>query len=163
MDRRLAAVVMAICVALIGTIVVTISASVFSRFVVFNPLNFADPLSKYLLQWAAFLGVGLAIRAGEHVFVDMLYASLGRGPRRALLVLINVLLSGLFAAVFWHGLGNAWSARNSHDIFVFNVPMILPYLSVPVGALYALVQTNLTTWLALTGRDEATKTEVASI
>lgn len=163
LDRRLAAIVMAVCVTLLGAIVLTISASVFSRFVVFNPLNFADPMSKYLMQWAAFLGVGLAVRAGEHVFVDMLYASLGRRARRVLIVAINVLLTILFAAVLWYGLGNALSARASRDPFVFNVPMVVPYLSVPAGALYALIQSNLSTWLALTGDDDANHPEVASV
>ena len=162
-DRRLAATVMAVCVTLLGAIVATISASVFSRFVVFNPLNFADPMSKYLMQWAAFLGVGLAIRAGEHVFVNMLYVSLGRRARRVMIVVINVLLTILFAAVLWYGMGNALSARTSSDPFVFNVPMVIPYLSVPVGALYALIQTNLSTWLALTGPDDADHAEVASV
>lgn len=149
LDRRLAAVIMTTCVALLGLIVLMISASVFSRFVIFSPLNFADPLSKYLMQWMAFLGVGLAIRSGEHVLVDMLRLALTLKWCRLLLILLNLLMSLLFMVLVYNGLLNAWSARNSSDPFVFGVSMMIPYLSVPVGALYALVQTNLTTWLTL--------------
>lgn len=149
-DANLAAIVMAICVALLGTMVLVIAASVFSRFVVFTPLNFAHPMSKYLMQWAAFLGVGLAIRTREHVLVDMLYIALKPERRRLLIILVNTLLTVLFVAVLWYGIKNALSARNSRDPFVFGMSMMIPYFSVPAGALYALIQTNLTTYLVLT-------------
>lgn len=148
-DKWLAGIVGGLCVALLGAIVVTISASVFSRFVVFHPLNFADALAKYFLQWMAFLGVGLAIRSGEHVLVDMLVVKFSQRSARALLVGINVLVSVLFATVAYYGTLNALSGLNSHDPFVFGISMAIPYFSVAAGALYALIQTNLTTWIRL--------------
>lgn len=160
-DAWLAKAVMVVCVVFLGLIVVNISASVFSRFVIFTPLNFADPLSKYLMQWMAFLGVGLAVRSGEHVVVDMLVLSLPPKARKILTILLNLLLSGLFLAILCYGLVYAWSGRNASNPFVFEMPMIIPYLSVPVGALYALIQTNLTTWLALTAPEIEPKVEHA--
>ena len=47
--------VRALCVTLLALIVIAISAAVLARFVIFTPLNFADPLSKYLMQWMAYI------------------------------------------------------------------------------------------------------------
>lgn len=148
-DQVTAKVVEVICVALLGTIVLTICASVFARFVVFYPLNFADALAKYLMQWMAFLGVGLAIRSGEHVLVDALTSKLANRLRLNLFVFANILMMGLFAAMVWHGVTYAMSGWSSRDVFVFGVSMAVPYFSVPVGAAYAFVATACVTWIAI--------------
>lgn len=148
-DRTIAKVVEVTCVALMITIVLTICASVFARFVIFYPLNFADALAKYLMQWMAFLGVGLAIRSGEHVLVDALTTQLPNRLRLNLFVFANILMLGLFAAIVWYGVSYAISGWTSRDVFVFGVTMSLPYASVPVGATYAFVATALVTWIAI--------------
>ncbi|QFT01649.1 Sialic acid TRAP transporter permease protein SiaT (plasmid) [Labrenzia sp. THAF191b] len=150
LDSCLAFSVTALCVAFLAVIVITISASVFSRFVIFTPLNFADTMSKYLMQWMAFLGVGLAIREGEHVLVDIIHHVMPSRWYRWIVISMAILLSILFATVCYNGLINAWSARNSSNPFVFGISMMIPYLSVPAGALYALVQTVISAYLLLT-------------
>ncbi|WP_126979605.1 TRAP transporter small permease [Frigidibacter oleivorans] len=157
-DLHLSSAVRSICVALLGAIVLTISASVFSRFIIFNPLNFADALAKYLMQWMVFLGVGLAIRSGEHVLVDIVAVKLSRRSARVLLVLNNALVSVLLAVVAYYGTLNALSATGSRDPFVFGISMAIPYASVAVGAAYALVQSNITTWLNLHDPDFSLQT-----
>lgn len=149
LDAGLATVVMAACVVLLGAIVVTIAASVFSRFVIFTPLNFAAALAKYMMQWVAFLGVGLAIREGQHVLVDMLYVSMKERGQRVLLLVVSTLTVVLFAIVFWYGIGYAQSGRSLTDPFVFGISMMVPYMAVPAGAFYAVIQTLLTTYLLL--------------
>lgn len=146
-DRLLSSTVRFTCVLLMGGIVLTISASVFSRFVIFTPLNFADALAKYLMQWMAFLGVGLAIRSGEHVLVDILAVNFSNRMAKTLLIAINILVSILFTTIAYYGTLNALSGINSRDPFVFGVPMAIPYASVAVGAVYSLIQMNITTWL----------------
>lgn len=149
-EQVLHRIVRAICLALLAAIVLTISASVTARFLIFTPLNFADPMSKYMMQWMAFLGVGLAIRSGEHVLVDMGVRACPPRTRRAIRLIMAILTMVLFAVILRYGLVNAWSARTSTDPFVFGIPMIYPYLSVPVGAAYALIETFLLTAIALT-------------
>lgn len=148
-DKTLARIVEVICIALLAAIVTTICVSVFTRFVIFYPLNFADALAKYLMQWMAFLGVGLAIRNGEHILVDMFTSSLQTKYRLNLYVFTNILLIGLFATITYFGIIYALSGWKSQDIFVFGVSMAVPYFSVPVGASYALIATLLATWLAV--------------
>ncbi|MFV0332931.1 MAG: TRAP transporter small permease [Tropicimonas sp.] len=155
-EHRLHGMVRAMCLILLAAIVLTISASVTARFVIFTPLNFADPLSKYMMQWMAFLGVGLAIRTGAHVLVDMGVRAYPARAQRAIGLIIAVLVMVLFAIVLRYGLVNAWSARTSSDPFVFGIPMVYPYLSVPVGAAYALVETFLLMAISLTSGGRGT-------
>ncbi|MGY4691415.1 TRAP transporter small permease [Salibacterium sp. K-3] len=148
-DRVLALAVKVVCVTLLGAIVLSISASIFTRFVVFSPLNFANGLSKYLMMWMAFLGAGLAIRDGEHIVVDMLLRKLNGGNRTRLLLFINTLVSVFLLIIVYYGFLYALSGIDSNNPFVFGINMMIPYLSVPVGALYMLVQLNITTVLKL--------------
>ncbi|MDG2295136.1 MAG: TRAP transporter small permease [Paracoccaceae bacterium] len=149
LDKKLARIVEVTCVVLLAVIVTTICISVFTRFVIFYPLNFADAMAKYLMQWMAFLGVGLAIRSGEHVLVDMFPNSLNARHRLNLYVFTNILLMGLFAAIVYFGSIYAMSGWKSQDIFVFGVSMAVPYFSVPVGGGYALIAIFFATWLAV--------------
>lgn len=150
-DDILSLVVKVICVILLGAIVTTISVSVFTRFVIFYPLNFADALAKYLMMWMAFLGSGLAIKEGEHIVVDMFVNKLGGRAKKMLLIAINIVVSIFLMIVIYYGFLYALSGRDSHDPFVFGISMLIPYLSVPVGACYMLIQINLTTFIRMLG------------
>lgn len=153
--------VRAICITLLCLIVATVSAAVFARFIVFTPLNFADPLSKYLMQWMSFLGVGLAMKRGEHVLVETMTGRLPVTLQKILSVMLSCIVVVLFAVILRHGITNALSARTSSDPFVFGIPMIYPYLSVPAGALYALVQAVLSAAIMLTAAPDEVRAQQA--
>lgn len=160
-DATLAKTMQVLTVALLGIIVLTISTSVITRWVIFYPLNFADALSKYLLMWLAFIGVGLALRTGEHIAVDMIRSKFKGNSEKWLLVILNIFISVFLLIVIVYGIQFAWDGRTSKDPFVFNISMMIPYLSVPVGALYALIQVNLITLIKFLdsgneGEEEAT-------
>ncbi len=152
-DQALSKTVQNICIALLVAIVATVSIAVFTRFVIFYPLNFSDALAKYMMMWMAFLGSGLAIRAGEHIAVDMFVSKIKGSSKKKLLIIMNILVSIFLIAVTYYGFQNAWNGKDSHDPFVFGISMMIPYLSVPVGALYALIQMNLTTLIRLYTED----------
>ncbi|SFD87647.1 C4-dicarboxylate transporter, DctQ subunit [Lentibacillus persicus] len=157
-DQMVSKFIEIVCVILMASIVVTISTSVISRFVVFNPLNFANPLSKYLLIWVAFLGAGLAFRYGEHIAVDMISDRVKQQTRKKLLIAINVLTSVFLIAMIYYGFIFAMSGINSNDPLVFNISMAIPYLSVPVSFIYMLFQLNLSTVLkVLKAKDAASE------
>lgn len=148
-DKILGSFIQITCVVLLAFMVMTISISILTRFVFFNPLNFADALAKYLMIWLAFLGSGLAIRAGEHIVVDMFSNSLKDKAQKKLILFINILVSIFLVIIIYNGFIFALSGIGSHDPFVFGISMIIPYLSVPIGFLYMLIQLNITTTLSL--------------
>lgn len=148
-DSMLGKTVQILCVAILAVIVLTITVSITTRFVFFNPLNFADALAKYLMIWMCFLGSGLAIRSGEHIVVEMFSDSLSEKGKKKLIVFTDIVVSIFLILIIYNGFTFALSGLGSHDPFVFGVSMIVPYLSVPIGFAYMLVQLNITTILSL--------------
>ena len=157
-DKRLSFGVEVLCAGLLAGIVGTVSVSVFTRFVIFFPLNFADALAKYLMMWMVFLGLGLALRAGEHITVEFLANRLRGKAKSTLMALVTLLISVFLLTVATFGFLNAWNGRDVHDPLVFGISMMVPYLSVPAGACYGLVQLNLSLAVQiLESRDETVR------
>src|SRR5699024_891876 len=148
-DLVLGKAVQILCVALLGVIVLTISVSILTRFVFFTPLNFADALAKYLMIWLCFLGSGLAIRSGEHVIVEMFSNKLSGKSKKIWRVFVDIGVSILFIFIIYNGITFSLSVIGSTDPFVFGISMFIPYVSVPIGFVYMLIQLNITTILSL--------------
>ena len=140
LDASLARWLERVCVVLLGLMVLTTTTSIVTRFVIFHPLNFADPLAKCLMMWCAFLAVGLALRKGEHIAVKIVRDRLTGTPAVVLEHLVDGVIFVFLGTVVYYGFGYALSGRESHDPFVFGVSMAIPYLSVPIGAGVALLQ-----------------------
>lgn len=144
-DRFLISFIKIICAVLLIAMVVTISVSVFTRFVVFSPINFADALTKYLMIWLAFLGSGLSLRHREHIALVMILERLTEKQRNRLLVIIDVAVSIFLIVIIYYGTVFSMGGLTSTDPLVFGMKMIYAYLAVPVGALYALIHLNILT------------------
>lgn len=144
-DRIFSSFIKAICILLLVSIIGTITVSVFTRFVMFTPLNFTDSLATYLMIWLCFLGIGLAFRENEHVSVDMFINKLNHKNKKVLLILSNIFISVFLLIVIFYGVIFAIKGSGSYDPIVFGISMSIPYLSVSFGALYALIQLNIVT------------------
>lgn len=144
-DKKFSALIKAICIILLVAIIVIITVSVFTRFVMFNPLNFTDSLATYLMIWLSFLGMGLAFRESEHISVDMLINKLNEKNKRIILIVSDILVSAFLIVVIFNGFIFAVNGSNSYDHILFGMSLTIPYLSVSVGALYALIQLNIVT------------------
>jgi TRAP-type C4-dicarboxylate transport system permease small subunit len=152
-DKSLTSSVQVICVAIMAFIVILITASIFTRFVFFYPLNFPSPLAKYLMMWMIFLGSGLAARTGEHIAIDMFSNKFKGRAQKRLLIVVNIFVSVFLLIVVFNGFSFAMSGLSSNDPIVFGISMIIPYLSVPIGALYILVQLNLSTFIHVLNKE----------
>ena len=144
-DHFLISFIKLICAILLIAMVATISVSVFTRFVIFSPINFADALTKYLMIWLAFLGSGLSLRYREHIALVMILEKLTEKQRNKLLVMIDVAVSIFLIVIIYYGTIFSLGGLTSTDPLVFGIKMIYIYLAVPVGALYALIHLNILT------------------
>ena len=144
-DKKFAIFIKSLCILLLSAIVVIISISIFTRFIMFTPLNFSDSLATYLLVWLSFLGVGLAFREGEHISVDMFVNKLKGKGKKTVLIVSDVLISVFLIVIIYNGVIFAMNGSESYDHIVFGMSMTIPYLSVAIGSLYALIQLNLIT------------------
>ena len=135
------------CCFLLVAIVLVTSTSVFFRYVLSVPLNFADQLSAYALAWICFVGSGVVLAHGEHVAVDFFEKRLPVSLRRAVYLIYVVCFSLFLLAMIYYGSIYAWGVRGSIDPLLLNMSMMVPYLSVPVGSAYMLLQLHLS-WLS---------------
>jgi TRAP-type C4-dicarboxylate transport system permease small subunit len=133
---------------------ITILFQVFLRYVAKASLPWSEELARYLMVWIGLMGASIAMHEGRHVGVSVVVDRM-RGPLKRLLAGVALL------GVLWflwlmisQGivlLGNIWQQRSP----ALNLPMVIPYAAVPLGALFMTVQVLLALCRLLRGADEA--------
>ena len=131
------------CCLLLGAVILITTASVFFRYILSTPLNFADQLSAYALAWICFVGSGVVLAHGEHVAVDFFERRMPAWLQKSAYLIYLVGLSAFLIAMIYYGSKYAWGVRKSIDPLLLNMSMMIPYLSVPVGCAYMLLQLHL--------------------
>jgi len=130
----------AMAAVLIGVIVVANAAQIVARYVLNRPLGFTDELMRFSMVWVAFLAGSALVFRREHMAANLLNnPRLGAiRPIAGAVVLMSIL--GFSVALAWFG----WplALRNASQLSPSaQVPMIWPYIAVPMGgglmALYA--------------------------
>lgn len=136
MDKGLQACVKWACIISMLFIISIAVLQVFSRFFMGFSFRWAEELIRYLCVWFAFFGGSLALRHNEFIGVSILIARLPLTGRRTV-SLISKLLTLVFLLVvirYSIDLIDIIVSRNQLSP-ALRIPMYLPYLSVPVGAL----------------------------
>ena len=140
----------ALIVAMMAVMIALVFANVVCRYVLNFSIVWAEELSQYLMVWIAFLGAGLAMREGRHVAVEMLQDAFSQRAARAIRVVVGLLVLAFLVVLVVLGLRFAWFAREQ-ETPVMTIPLAIPYLAVPVGALLFAAH------FALTFRDYVAK------
>ncbi|HEY0381092.1 MAG TPA: TRAP transporter large permease subunit [Candidatus Elarobacter sp.] len=83
-DRAIGAVVEPLAALLVIVEIAILSAGVFTRYVLGNPLVWSDELATFVFLWLAMLGAVVAYRRGEHISLSVLVR---RSPPRVRAVL----------------------------------------------------------------------------
>ena len=119
----------------------TISYSVIRRYVFGAPVAWTDELVGYLLVASVMLAAGDALFGGEHISVDILTERLRPSGKRiaALIGLFTVAVTAVLLLV--EGIG---TVEFSHQVGLRSngylaLPMWMPQLLVPIGALLLLL------------------------
>jgi TRAP-type C4-dicarboxylate transport system permease small subunit len=158
--RTLDAVVgrLAKAMAVVGALVVLgltalVGYSVFWRYVLGQPITWTDELSGYLVVLLVMLGVGEALRRGDHINVDLLIARMGPAGRRwsavwgmAAVIAVGVvlLISGIEAVRFSYAMGMLSEGY-------LEVPMWIPQSAILLGAVMLLASAGTAMIRALAG------------
>jgi TRAP-type C4-dicarboxylate transport system permease small subunit len=132
----------------------TISYSVIRRYVFGAPVAWTDELVGYLLVASVMLAAGDALFGGDHISVDILTERLRPSGKRiaALVGLFTVALTAVLLLV--EGIG---TVLFSHQVGLRSngylaVPMWMPQLLVPIGALLLLLAAIVSFMLVLRGK-----------
>ncbi len=112
---------------------------VFWRYALVDPLSWSEESMRYSTVWMVFLAGSAALFRGEHMSVDI-FADL-RAPRLRRAIRLTVLgLIALFCLILiWEGMPAAiLNIRQMSP--AMQIPMIIPYIAVPVGGLLMLIK-----------------------
>jgi TRAP-type C4-dicarboxylate transport system permease small subunit len=129
---------------------VVILLQVFLRYVMKASLPWSEELARYLMVWIGLMGASLALHEGRHVGVTLM-VDRTRG-------LLRKALSGIaLVAVLWflwlmlsegtRLVQNIWQQRSP----AMNLPMVIPYAAIPLGAIFMMIQAVLALMRLLLG------------
>lgn len=140
---------------LIGVMATLVVANVISRYLFSHSFSWVEEATRYMMIWAAFLGVGPALRVGGHIAVDTLVQALPPVGARALRAVMVVIVAATLARLVWLGADYvrfAWEQESP----VLGWSLGKVYLAIPVGAALALVHLLLTakSWVSTGEREQ---------
>jgi len=142
LEGGLTTVVRVVSAVLLLAIVLTISWQVTARYIPdLRVPRWTEEVSLIFMVWLAMLGSGLAVRAGEHLSVDIVTRQLPKRVQRWLERVVWLAFAGFGGYLVWYG----WelSQRTMTQTFAATqLPVGWMYLGLPVGgalmALYSL-------------------------
>lgn len=137
-ERVMVAVNRWIVIAMMAVMATLVFMNVVSRYIFNHSIIWAEEVSQYLMIWVAFLGAGLALRQGRHVAIEILQdrlPSTARRMTRHLVALLLIVFMGVLIVLGFQFARFAWDQETP----VLNIPLGIPYMAVPIGALLLLI------------------------
>jgi C4-dicarboxylate transporter, DctQ subunit len=132
--RMSAAAAMLACVGIV-VMAVGVTVNAVSRYIFNSPLMFVDEYAQYLMVIVFYLGVGYTLRAGKHVWVEMLVSRLSH--RAQTVLRLAVLLASLvaIAVMCYYSWTSFFSTVRAGIVSVtpMQTPLSVPFLAVAVG------------------------------
>ena len=111
---------------------------VFARFVMQTPSDWTEVLTRFALIWMVYLGVGVALRQGAMVSVDLMLRKMPKRHKRKLEWVIATSVLTMLAVMLVWGSSIAWRIR-FQNVAGLDVSMGWAYLAIPVGAAFAVI------------------------
>ncbi len=127
-----------VVIAMMIVMTTLVFVNVICRYILNFSIIWAEEVSQYLMVWVAFLAAGLALRQGRHVAIEMLQDRLPSRTRRITRHVVAVLLivfMGILTVLGFQFVRFAWDQETP----VLNIPLGIPYLAVPIGALLLMI------------------------
>ncbi|MCG5102562.1 TRAP transporter small permease [Oceanobacillus alkalisoli] len=119
---------------LMFNMLVVISAQVVSRYLFASPFTWTEEMGRYTFVWLSFLGMGLAVKKGGHIALDLLLKGV-TGKLEKILQTIVYVLVGIFGGIFTVGgikLMQLGAGQSSPSL---SLPMELVYVVLPISGI----------------------------
>ncbi|QJT08778.1 TRAP transporter small permease [Oceanidesulfovibrio marinus] len=112
---------------------IIILLQVFFRFVIYAPFPWSEEIARFIMIWMAMFGSVIAFRRGRHIGVRFVVERLPVGVYdRFIAPVVQLTTISFLALLAWQGWQLAYRSRFQVSP-AFDLPMIYPYLAVPVG------------------------------
>ena len=124
---------------ILGAAVVLVSLQIFLRFIFNAPLTWTEEVDRYLFVWSVYLGSALAVAKKAHIRVTILIDLGGPKLEKISQILDTSCCIIAFSFVAYFGSKLAYANLNARFYTLEFMPLILFYLSVPIGMLLSLL------------------------
>lgn len=84
----------------LGLMLILVSVSIVFRYVLNNPILWAQELTNYLFVWLGFLAAAYVLANSDHIRITFVYSRLTKKRQAALEIVMNVLLVVMFISFF---------------------------------------------------------------
>ncbi|WP_010139415.1 TRAP transporter small permease [Oceanicola sp. S124] len=109
-------------------------AQVVMRYFLRSPFSWSEELARYILVWAAIVGVSLAVRESRHIRVDFLPLVFGPRSERLFSIISHLGVLAFSLVMISAGLPLIERlARIGQTSPALGIPMWTIYLAIPVG------------------------------
>ena len=125
--------------AFVSVITVCVSLQVFVRYVLQKPLFlWTEELSRFILIWMVFLGIGVGVKNDAHFAMDILPSFLGRRWGAVVRLFNDVCMGAILILLILAGLRFSWFGffQNSPNMEIL---MVWVFVSIPLGGVLALI------------------------
>lgn len=124
---------------ILGAAVVLMSIQIFCRLVFNAPLTWTEEVDRYLFVWSVYLGSAVAVAKRAHIRVTILVDLFGPRSEKISRIIDSVVSIFTFAYAAYFGLALAYGSLNARFYTLEFMPLIVFYLSVPIGMLLMLL------------------------
>lgn len=142
-------------IAVFLVLIVACVMQVFFRFVLNNSLSWTEELARYCFIWMHMLGASLLIEGSGHATVTAVLDLLHGVVRKAVDVIIELVILFNGAVMLYAGIQLAYSSRNNLST-ALSVPMWCINSSVAVGGLLLIFQALVKIGVILATKEEKT-------
>jgi TRAP-type C4-dicarboxylate transport system permease small subunit len=122
-----------------GVMFLVVIAQVIFRYILSQPLPWSEELARYLMIWVACLAASEAYVKGNHVGVSLVIDALKPSLRKIMILAIHLIVSILMGIIAYQGFVLSFLLRDQVSP-ALEIPMTWPYMAVPVGAIFILIQ-----------------------
>jgi len=123
---------------LMAGMVVIISAQVWYRFILNDPLSWSEEAGRYLFVWISFMGAAAGVRYQVHLGIDLMDKILNPSAYRVVVVLVNLTIQIFLVMIIYWGF-KILGIIQFQESPSMNISMRYPYMAVPVGGIFMLI------------------------
>jgi len=123
---------------LMAGMVVIVSAQVWYRFILNDPLSWSEEASRYLFVWISFMGAAAGVRYQVHLGIDLMEKLLPAGSYRIAVIIVNLIIQVFLLMIIYWGF-KILGIIQFQESPSMHISMRYPYMAIPVGSIFMLI------------------------
>jgi len=136
---------------LMAGMVAIVSAQVWYRFILNDPLSWSEEASRYLFVWISFMGAAAGVRYQVHLGIDLMEKILPAGSYRMVVIIVNLIIQVFLLMIIYWGF-KILGVIQFQESPSMHISMRYPYMAVPVGSIFMLINSLRITVAAIQNR-----------